>query len=72
MAVFALVLNALARSGALAPNWPTKVAGFTLGMFAWGFAGTMAYHVLSESIGGASLGKWICGLRVHSAYLRRT
>jgi uncharacterized RDD family membrane protein YckC len=63
----AILLTMLARSGVVAPNWPTKIAGLTLGMFGWGFLGTLSYHVLSESIGGASLGKWICGLRVYSA-----
>lgn len=61
------LLAALGRSGVIAASWPTKVGGLSLGTFAWGFAGTIAYHALSESIGGASVGKWICGLRVHSA-----
>jgi uncharacterized RDD family membrane protein YckC len=62
-----VVLGSLVRSGALAPSAVKKVSELSLGTFGWSFLGTMAYHTLSESIGGASVGKWICGLRVYSA-----
>jgi uncharacterized RDD family membrane protein YckC len=61
------VLTAMTRSGAMTATWAGKIGTLSLGTFAWGFAGTLSYHVLSEAIGGASLGKWICGLRVYSA-----
>ena len=66
---FAVVylLAHLARSGAITPSWASKVSGLSVSTFAGGFAGTLAYQVLSESIGGATVGKWICGLRVYSA-----
>ena len=61
------VLNGMAHSGAITATWLGKIGVFSLGTLGWGFAGTLAYHVLSESIGGATVGKWICGLRVYSA-----
>ena len=66
---FPLILSllGLARRGAIVAQGPAKDLDLSFGNFAWGFAGTLAYHVLSESIGGASVGKWICGLRVYSA-----
>jgi uncharacterized RDD family membrane protein YckC len=39
----------------------------TAGSLAVSFVGTTLYHAVSESMGGAGIGKWICGLRVRSA-----
>jgi uncharacterized RDD family membrane protein YckC len=61
------VLAGMARSGSIAPTWQVKVSAVTLGTFGWSIAGTTAYYTLSEAVGGATVGKWICGLRVYSA-----
>ncbi len=62
-----IVLASLVRSGSLPPSAVKRLSELSLGTFGWSFLGAMAYHTLSESIGGASVGKWICGLRVYSA-----
>jgi uncharacterized RDD family membrane protein YckC len=62
-----IVVASLVRSGSLPPSAVKRLSELSLGTFGWSFLGTMAYHTLSESIGGASVGKWICGLRVYSA-----
>ena len=62
-----LVLAGMARSGSIAPTWQTKITTITLGSFGWGILGNMVYYTLSEAVGGATVGKWICGLRVYSA-----
>ncbi len=64
---FGVALAGMARGGALAPTWQVKVSAVTLGSFGWSILAYMAYYTLSEAVGGATVGKWICGLRVYSA-----
>ena len=61
------VLAGMARAGSIAPTWQAKVSALTLGSFGWGIVGNLGYYTLSEAVGGATVGKWICGLRVYSA-----
>jgi uncharacterized RDD family membrane protein YckC len=62
-----IVLAGMARSGSIAPTWQAKVSALTLGTFGWSLLGNTLYYTLSEAVGGATFGKWICGLRVFSA-----
>lgn len=62
-----IMLAILAQTGVIAPSWPTKISAFSPGSIALSMLGTVVYHALSESIGGATVGKWICGLRVGAA-----
>lgn len=62
-----IVLVGMARAGSIAPTWQVKVSAITLGSFGWSIVGTTLYYTLSEAVGGATVGKWICGLRVYSA-----
>ncbi|MEP7122133.1 MAG: RDD family protein [Byssovorax sp.] len=61
------VLTGMALGGAITPGWQVKLGALTVGTFGWSVAATTAYEALCESIGGATVGKWICGLRVYSA-----
>jgi uncharacterized RDD family membrane protein YckC len=63
----ATVLAGMARSGSIAPTWQAKISALTLGTFGWSILGNTLYYTLSEAVGGATVGKWICGLRVYSA-----
>lgn len=56
-------------TGALAPGWEAKVQRLDVTGFALGMVGSILYFTLSEWVGGATLGKWLCGLRVFSAEL---
>jgi uncharacterized RDD family membrane protein YckC len=62
-----IVLAGMARAGSIAPTWQAKVSALTLGSFGWSLVGNTLYYTLSEAVGGATVGKWICGLRVYSA-----
>ena len=46
--------------------WAQHMGGFSLASLAVSLAGNALYHSLSEFVGGASLGKLVCGLRVVS------
>lgn len=62
-----ILLAILAQLGVIEPSWPVKIKAFSAASFALSMLGTVVYHSLSESIGGATIGKWICGLRVGTA-----
>jgi uncharacterized RDD family membrane protein YckC len=55
------VLNA---SGRLPPDWHDRLARTSAAPVVFGVAALLAYHSLSEGLGGASIGKLVCGLRV--------
>jgi uncharacterized RDD family membrane protein YckC len=63
----AVVIAVLAQTGSIAPTWQAKMNAITAGSVVVSIVGTTLYHATCESIGGATLGKWICGLRVRSA-----
>ena len=48
------------------PGWQTGVSGGGWLLLLMSLVGNVCYHTFSEGIGGASLGKLICGLRVLS------
>jgi uncharacterized RDD family membrane protein YckC len=60
----------LAAAGALSPGWQHRMQGMSAGTFAFGMLSGLVYHMLSEGMGGASLGKLALGLRVMHEDLR--
>jgi uncharacterized RDD family membrane protein YckC len=62
-------LQVVATTGVLAPGWEARLGSLDATGFALGLIGSTLYHTLSEWLGGASVGKWLCGLRVHTAEL---
>jgi uncharacterized RDD family membrane protein YckC len=63
-AVGGVVVFALASAGVIDPGWEARLGAFTWGSFFMGMVSGLAYDTISESVGGATLGKLICGLRV--------
>jgi uncharacterized RDD family membrane protein YckC len=59
-----VVLAILHLAGVIAPGWAGRVQGFNWGAVGLSLIGNMIYHALAEGIGGASVGKLICGVRV--------
>ncbi|MEJ7734316.1 MAG: RDD family protein [Polyangiaceae bacterium] len=64
-----MALAVVATNGALAVGWETRLGRLDVTGVALGMAGSLLYHTLSAWLGGASVGKWLCGLRVHTAEL---
>ncbi|MBX3208026.1 MAG: RDD family protein [Labilithrix sp.] len=54
----------LGAAGVIGPGWETRIGKQTIGTFAFGFLGSLLYHTVAEALGGATIGKAICGLRV--------
>ena len=60
-----IVFAILSQLGKLTPQWPLQLlsqhrfTGFGLGII-----GAFLYHSLAEGVGGVTIGKLICGLRV--------
>jgi len=59
-----IVLAILQRADLVDAGWVQRVGKTTVGSFLASAVGTFAYHVASEWIGGATIGKAIFGLRV--------
>jgi len=59
-----LTAVALAASGSLPPGWQHRLGTLSASGVALSFLGTVLYHTVAESMGGATIGKAICGLRV--------
>src|SRR5207244_429262 len=61
-----IVFGILEGAGAIDGTWQARIV--TQSPLTWtsGILATLAYHTASESIGGASIGKALCGLRVLS------
>jgi uncharacterized RDD family membrane protein YckC len=55
--------------GALAPGWQARIDELDATGFVLGTVGSILYFAVSEWVGGATLGKWLCGLRVYTAEL---
>src|SRR5271154_6275058 len=47
----------LAQAGLLQPGWLQRIQGVSVGSFLFGALASLLYHALSESLGGASIGK---------------
>ena len=60
------VLLAVAAGAGLGveAGWERRLGGLSFASFAIGAVATILYHSLAESIGGATVGKLVCGLRV--------
>lgn len=54
----------LAQSGSISVGWQRRLGALSPGALAMSFLGTILYHAIAESMGGATIGKAICGLRV--------
>jgi uncharacterized RDD family membrane protein YckC len=54
----------LAGAGLVAPGWEERLGKQTASTFVFGFIASLAYHTIAEALGGATVGKAICGLRV--------
>jgi uncharacterized RDD family membrane protein YckC len=62
----AAILLAVAAGAGLGVDagWEQRLGGFSLAPFVIGAIGTLLYHAFAESMGGATVGKLVCGLRV--------
>jgi uncharacterized RDD family membrane protein YckC len=61
-----IILVLLERGGSVAPGWQERMGGVDFAGWGFGLLGTLLYHLLTEGMYGASLGKLVCGLRVVS------
>jgi uncharacterized RDD family membrane protein YckC len=59
-----IMLVILSRAGWIAPGWQSRVRGINIPGWGFSLVGACLYHVLTEGMYGASLGKLICQLRV--------
>jgi uncharacterized RDD family membrane protein YckC len=64
-----IVLVILTACGTIEPGWEHRVRGFGALTVLFSLLGGLAYHVSAESMGGATLGKLICRVRVCAAEL---
>jgi uncharacterized RDD family membrane protein YckC len=64
--VIALIVLVLRRQPGTPALWARHMGGLSLVGVAISFLGTAVYHALSEFVGGATVGKLVCGLRVVS------
>jgi uncharacterized RDD family membrane protein YckC len=62
--IVGVIFAILAHLGKLSSDWPTLVRQNRISGFALSLLGALLYHAVSEGIGGVTLGKTICGLRV--------
>lgn len=62
--VGAVSVGVLAAARIVGPDWEHKIAKNTPGTLALGFLAALLYHTFSEGLGGATVGKALCGLRV--------
>lgn len=56
----------LGQAGVLDPGWLSRLGGTTAGNFLFALASAVTYATFAEGLGGATIGKLICGLRVLS------
>ena len=63
-AIGGVIVAVLAGAGVVPGGWQVRLRGSPAITYAFGFIASIAYHTLSEGLGGASAGKAICGLRV--------
>ncbi len=58
-----VIVGVLGVMGVLGEGWQAELGKQTIGGFVLSAIGAIAYHTLSEGLGGASIGKLVCGLR---------
>lgn len=63
-AVGGILTGILAGAGVVGPGWEQRLGKQTASTFVLGLIASLAYHTIAEALGGASVGKAICGLRV--------
>lgn len=59
-----IVFAILGSMGVLAENWMEGFKNESMAGVFWGVLGMFLYHMLTEGIGGTTIGKLICGLNV--------
>jgi uncharacterized RDD family membrane protein YckC len=64
--IIAMIVLAIKRQPGSPEAWGQAMGEFSLWGAAASILGNVLYHSISESVGGASLGKLVCGLRVVS------
>jgi uncharacterized RDD family membrane protein YckC len=58
------ILGALSVAGVIGNGWQHNIKAFAIGSIALGMVGTTVCSAIAEGLGGATLGKLACGLRV--------
>lgn len=59
-----LVVGVLGGVGVISDGWEARLRATSIMTFACSMLASLLYHSLSEALGGATIGKAICGLRV--------
>jgi uncharacterized RDD family membrane protein YckC len=59
-----MTIGVLAAIGSVSAGWEQRLGEQSLAGFGLGMIASLLYHSFSEGLGGASVGKLICGLRV--------
>jgi uncharacterized RDD family membrane protein YckC len=59
-----IFIGILAAAGVVAQGWEHRVGKQAVSTFVFGLIASLAYHTVAEALGGATVGKAICGLRV--------
>lgn len=59
-----IVFAILSHLGRITPEWPQLIGQSSAMTYGSGIVGMFLYHALAEGLGGATIGKLICGLRV--------
>ncbi len=62
--VSGVLVVVLANIGVFDSGAVHRLGGLSLSSIAFSILGTLSYHTIAEGLGGASIGKLICGLRV--------
>jgi uncharacterized RDD family membrane protein YckC len=59
-----VLVGVLGAAGVIGAGWQHRLGKLTAGSFVMGLVASLAYHTIAEAVGGATVGKAICGLRV--------
>lgn len=58
------LVGVLVATGSLDPSATGRMGKLSAGSFLFGLLGPLLYHAVAEGLGGATIGKLVCGLRV--------
>lgn len=61
-----IMIRALSMMNMVRPGWQYRLHRFSLASVLFALMGSIAYHFFCEGIHGATLGKFLCGIRVVS------
>jgi uncharacterized RDD family membrane protein YckC len=62
-AIGGVIVGVLGAMGVLGENWQALIGQQSAGAFLLSAIGGLSYHTIAEGLGGASIGKLVCGLR---------